>query len=59
VIDYVVRNAEGFGHASGIVNIVERTAAALNGFRHAGVAGETALIPQLHGQSDDLMAFGT
>src|SRR2546427_9291654 len=45
VIDHVVRNAESLSHTASVVNIVERTAATLNCFRHAGVAGETALIP--------------
>ena len=45
VIDHVVRNAESFGYATGIVNIIERTTAALNCLRHPGMAGETALIP--------------
>ena len=58
VIDHVVGDAEGLGHAASIVDIVDRTAAALHGFGHAFVPGETALVPELHGQADDVAAFG-
>jgi hypothetical protein len=59
VIDHVVRDAKGLGNAASIVDIVDRTATALDGFRHAFVSGKTALIPELHGQADNVAPFGT
>src|SRR6266404_9484097 len=59
VIDHVVGDANGLGNAASIVDIVDRTAAALDGFGHAFVSGETALVPELHGQADDVVASGT
>jgi hypothetical protein len=59
VIDHVVRDAQGLGHAASIVDVVDRTAPALDGLRHACVSGETALVPELHGQADDVAPFGT
>src|SRR3984893_7391791 len=56
VIDHVVGDAEGFGNPASIVDVVDRTAAALDRFRHAFVSGETALVPELHGQADDVVA---
>src|SRR5438445_8072951 len=53
VIDHVVGDAEGLGNAASIVNVVDRTAAALDGFGHAFVSRETALVPELHGQAND------
>src|SRR6266852_3191120 len=58
VINDVEGDAKGLGDAASIVDIVDRTAAALDGFGHAFVSGETALIPELHGQADDVVAFG-
>jgi hypothetical protein len=58
MINHVVRDAEGFGNPPSIVDIVNRTATALHGFRHTLVPGETPLIPELHGQADDVVAFG-
>ncbi len=58
VIDHVIGNAEGLGHAASIVHVVDRTAAALHGFGHAFVSGKTALIPELHGQANDVVPFG-
>src|SRR6266403_686874 len=59
VIDHVVGDTQGLGNAACIVDVVDRTAAALDGFGHAFVSGETALVPELHGQADDVVAFGT
>jgi hypothetical protein len=58
VVDHVIRNANGLGYATGIINIVNRTAAALYGLRHALVASQSALVPELHGQADNVVAFG-
>ena len=58
VVDDVVGDAESFGDAAGVVDVIDGAAAALDGFGHAGVAGETALVPELHGESDEVVAFG-
>ena len=58
LIDHVVRNAERLGDAAGVVNIVERAAAALHRLGHALVAGQAALVPELHGQANDVVPFG-
>src|ERR1035438_689434 len=58
VIDDVVGNAECFGDATGVVDIVDRTAATLDGFGHADVSGEAALVPELHGEANEAVAFG-
>src|SRR5208337_1874147 len=58
VIHHVVGDAQGLGHAASIVNVVDRAAPPLHGFRHAFVSGKTALIPELHGQADDIAPFG-
>ena len=59
VIDHIVRDADLLGDAAGVVDIVERAAASLNGLGHALASGETALVPELHGQTDDIVAVGT
>src|SRR5579859_3362609 len=58
VIDHVVRNAKRFGHAPCIVNVVNRAAPPLHGFRHAFVPGEAPLVPELHGQANNVASFG-
>ena len=58
VIDHVVGDADGFGHAARIVDVVEGTATSLDRLGHAFVPGETALIPELHRQADDIVAVG-
>ncbi len=58
VIDHVIRNAEVLGDAAGVVNIVERAAAAGYLLGHALVSGEAALVPELHSQADDVVSFG-
>ena len=46
------------GHAAGVVNVVERAAASLHRLGHALVSGQTALVPELHGQADDVVSVG-
>ena len=58
VIDDVVGDADGLCYAAGVVNVVERTTAPLNGLRHSGMAGETALVPELHREADDIVSLG-
>src|SRR6202050_4214542 len=58
VIDHVVGDAKSLSHTACVVDVIDRTAAPLDGFRHTGVSGETALVPELHGQADDAAPFG-
>ena len=58
VIHHVIGNADVLGDASGIVDIVERAAAAGYLLGHALVSGEPPLVPELHGQADKVMPFG-
>src|SRR5216684_3694033 len=58
VIDHVVRNADVLGYAAGVVDVVERAAAAGDLLGHAFVSGEAALVPELHGQADDVVSLG-
>ncbi len=41
-----------------VVDIVDGAAAALDGFGHAFVSGEAALVPELEGEADDLVTLG-
>src|ERR1700683_3727136 len=58
VVDHVIRNADVLSHAAGVVNIVERAAAAGYLLGHALVPGQPALVPKLHGQADDVVPLG-
>ena len=58
MIDHVVGDAQRLGYAASVVDVVDRTAASLDGLRHACVSGEAALVPELHGQADDGAPFG-
>src|SRR5260370_10738210 len=53
VIDHIVGDAEGLGNAASIVDVVARTAPALDGFEHAFVSGDPARVPARHSQADD------
>ena len=57
VIDHVIRDADLLRHAAGVVDVVERTAAPLHGLRHALFASEAALVPELHGEADDVVSL--
>ncbi len=46
------------GHAAGVVDVVERAAASGDLLGHAFVSGEAALVPELHGQADDVVSLG-
>ncbi len=51
-IDDVIGNADVLGHAAGVVDIVERAAAAGGGF--GSDFGQSPLIPELHGHPGDV-----
>ncbi len=55
VIDHVIRDADGLGDAARVVHVVERAAASLHRLGHALVPGQPALVPELHGQADDIV----
>src|SRR6202790_1697138 len=57
VIDHVVGDADVLGHAARVINIIEGAAAARDLLGHALVSGQTALVPKLHGQADDVVPF--
>ena len=58
LVDDVIGDAEVLGDAAGVVDVVDRAAAALHLLGHALLAGETALVPELHGEADELVALG-
>src|SRR5438270_6808992 len=58
VIDDVIGNADVLGDAACVVDIVEGAAAAGHLLGHALVSGEAALVPELHGQADDVVSLG-
>src|SRR4029077_13250923 len=58
VIDDVIRDPDLLGNAAGVVDVVEGAAASWYGVGHALVAGEAALVPELHRQADDVVSFG-
>src|SRR5262249_28391754 len=59
MVYHVIRNSNSLGDAARVVDIVERAAPALHRFRHAGMRGQPSLVPQLHRQTDDIVAFCT
>ena len=57
LVDDVVGNAQVLGDAAGVVDIIERAAAAgLGRVGDAVLAGEAGLIPELERQADDAVA---
>jgi hypothetical protein len=45
------------GYVACVVDVVDAAAAALDGFGHAFVSGETALVPELEGETDEGVAL--
>ena len=58
MIDDVVGDADLLGDAAGVVDVVEGAAASGDLLGHAFMSGEPALVPELHGQIDDVVFFG-
>ena len=58
LVDHVVGDAELVGDAAGIVDVVDGAAAALDGFGHAVMTGEAALIPELEGKANNIFSIG-
>src|SRR5208283_3640461 len=59
LIYHVIRNPDAFSHAARIVDVVEGAAAPSDLLRHSPVTRQSALVPQLHGQADNVVSFGT
>jgi hypothetical protein len=57
LVDYVVGDVELLGNVAGVIDIVDGTAAALDGLGHALVSSEAALIPKLQGEADEGVAL--
>ena len=57
LVDDVVGDVELLGYVAGVVDVVDGAAAALDGFGHALVSGEAALVPELEGEADDRVAL--
>src|SRR5271163_3372611 len=57
MVDDVVGDVEVLGDAAGVIHVVDGAAAAEHLLGHALLAGEAALVPELHGQADELVAF--
>ena len=57
LVDDVVRDVELFGYMAGVVDVVDGTAAALDSFGHALVTGQAALVPELEGEADEVVAL--
>ena len=54
LVDDVVGNAEVFGHAAGVIDVIQRTAAAgLGRVGDAVLAGQAGLVPELESEADD------
>ena len=59
LVHNVIRNRQLLGNTPRIVNVVDRTTASLHGFGHSFVSSQSPLIPQLHRQAHNIVAFGT
>ena len=57
LVDDVIRNTKLFGDMAGVVHVVDGAATALNGFGHAFVASETALVPELKREADERVSL--
>ena len=58
LIDDVIGNVEAAGDMAGVVDVVDGAAASLDGFGHALMPGETALVPKLKREADNVVALG-
>ena len=57
LVDDVVGDVELLGYVACVVDVVDGAAAALDGFGHAFVSGEAALVPELEGEADEGVAL--
>src|SRR6202035_4705473 len=57
MIDHVIWNADMLSDASRVVYVIERATPARHRLGHAFMPGKPPLIPQLHGQPDNVMPF--
>jgi hypothetical protein len=57
LVDDVIGDAEVLGDAAGVVDVIQRTAAAgLRSVRDAVLAGQAGLVPELEREADDGVA---
>src|SRR5271156_5572663 len=55
MIDYIIRNADMLGHASSVIDIVQRATAPGHLLGHALMSRQPPLVPQLHSQPDNVV----
>src|SRR5271163_1612297 len=58
MVDDVVGDVEVLGDAARVIHVVDGAATSASLLRHALFAGKAALVPELHGESDELVALG-
>jgi len=58
VIHHVIRDADLLGHAARVVDVVERAASSLRRLGHPLATSQAALVPELHGQADEVVPLG-
>lgn len=59
LIDDVIRNAQRLGYSAGVVHIVDGATSALHRLGHAMMACQAALVPQLKGETDNVVSLLT
>ena len=57
VVHHVVGNRQHLRHPPGVVYVVDRAAASLHLLRHSILVCQPALVPQLHGQPDQVVSL--
>jgi len=57
LVDDVLGDVELLGYVACVVDVVDGAAAALDGLGHAWMAGEAALVPELEGEADEVVAL--
>src|SRR3974390_1267360 len=57
LVDDVVGDTQRFRDMACVIDVVDRATASPPGLGHAVVAGEAALVPELQGEADQLVAL--
>ena len=58
LVDDVVRDVQLLGYVASVVDVVDGAAAALDGFGHAFVSCQAALVPELEREADESVPLG-
>jgi hypothetical protein len=58
LVHHIVRDVQLLSYVAGVIHVVDAAAAALNGFGHALMTGEAALIPELESETDEGVPLG-